>query len=202
MTEETLMSSGILYKKIIQDIWESALKNTQGIYLSREVLKEEDGGAWDMFQLTLKKLPTKLELLTDTTVRDQFLALELSAEEIDNLRLSLWGYYEEHDIHVSDFSDDSMDEAEQEKDVLPFIIDGILGNHTVVHPTFIGYNWVMSDLIDQGYPGFWLDLEDRETFIKHMKEESVGKGTWNNPYYSEALRLWIESVEEDNKHTY
>lgn len=182
-----------LYKEIIQDVWISAMQNTRKLGLSRLPEQSEDKGDWEQFQKTLEKLPMILHLEDETSLRRQFNDLELQPDEIDNMKLSLWFYYEELGIEVNDLSDDGMDEAEMEKDVLPFIIESIRGFDTeVTHPTFIGYAWALEELVGNGTPPLWLNSDYRTELVDTMMLES--DNGWNNPYYSKALSLWIKDL--------
>lgn len=188
-----------LHKEIIQEVWESALDMTSTLYLTRlgggnitpEEIKELDGGKWGMLFETLGKLPRELDTSSEGNLKKQFQELGLHPEEIENMKLSLWEYYEDHDLSVNEFSDDGMDEAEQEKDVIPFLIDHILDvGYTVTHPTFLGYAYVKADLLNEGHPSLWVDKDKKSLLVKLCKDASSGK--WNNPFYSEALSLWLE----------
>jgi len=200
MTEEQQQKVEIQkkYLKILQDVWVSALSNTVLLSLSRLPKKEEDNGDWEQFQKTLSKLPSKLELGSGEKLRNQFKEMGLHPDEIENLKLGLWEYFEEHDIDVSDFSDDGMDEAEMEKDVIPFIIETILGfEQEVTHPSFLAYNWVKADLLNDYTPPIWIDQVDLKDLVDAMKRASELKGShWNNPYYSKAVQLWIEDLSK------
>lgn len=126
----------IFKKEIIQEVWTSSLYNmnhlslnqldSNGECVTQSEINKLDGGDWERMQETLGKLPTHLDVSSEENLTQQIENLKLSEEEIENLKLSLWKYHEEYNLNVSNLSDDSIDEAEHGKDVIPYLIENIL----------------------------------------------------------------------------
>jgi len=199
-TEQELLEKAVkLQKAIIQEAWNRALADTIHLSLSWQEGREEtpsaveisnlDEGIWEELQHILMKLPVELDTSSEENLTLQFEALKLSAQEMDTLKCSLWIYFEEYEMTFN-LTDDGMDEAEQSKDVLPYLIEKILDrSREVLHPTFLGYHHVECWLLDNGTPIISYDQKKKKKMVK-IYSKPVMKT------YNEALKLWLKENED------